>query len=301
MCNCNERATCYKFKGCVCDSGWSGVTCSDDVNECEGMASVCPGNLTCQNNPGSFVCVCSSGFEKVNNYCVDIDECAVSTKNTCQQVCTNTGGSYVCSCHAGYTYYAANNTCVACADNHWGVNCSQICDCGDRGTCHRVKGCVCHSGWSGVTCSDDINECQMAAPCPASQICRNNPGSFVCVCPSGFVKESNTCVDIDECAVSTKNTCQQVCTNTVGSYVCSCHAGYTYFAANNTCVDIDECAVSTKNTCQQVCTNTGGSYVCSCHAGYTYYAANNTCVGHPRVRTIVNWENPPVQNGSTVT
>ncbi|KAL8611728.1 hypothetical protein ACOMHN_038981 [Nucella lapillus] len=158
-----------------------------------------------------------------------------------------------------------------------------MCNCSERATCYKFKGCVCDSGWSGVTCSDDINECEgMASVCPGNLTCQNNPGSFVCVCSSGFEKVNNYCVDIDECAVSTKNTCQQVCTNTGGSYVCSCHAGYTYYAANNTCVDIDECAVSTKNTCQQVCTNTVGSYVCSCHAGYTYFAAKNTCVDYTK-------------------
>ncbi|KAL8611733.1 hypothetical protein ACOMHN_038986 [Nucella lapillus] len=117
-----------------------------------------------------------------------IDECAVSTKNTCQQVCTNTGGSYVCSCHAGYTYYAANNTCVACADNQWGVNCSQTCDCGDRGTCHRVKGCVCHS---------DIDECAVSTKNTCQQVCTNTVGSYVCSCHAGYTyfAANNTCVD----------------------------------------------------------------------------------------------------------
>ncbi|KAL8604296.1 hypothetical protein ACOMHN_023666 [Nucella lapillus] len=267
---------------CSCFSGFTLNT--TDLHTCvrESVADPCaavspPCAYACKNESGVVQCLCPSGYGLAADHrtCEDVNEC---DQNQCFQKCNNTYGSYTCSCYAGFQLDADKITCKACATNRWGDNCNNTCDCRGRGTCHRVKGCVCDSGWSGVTCSDDVNECEtMAAPCPASQICRNNPGSFVCVCPSGFVKVNGTlCVDIDECAEASENTCQQVCTNIPGSYVCSCHAGYTYDNTNKTCVDIDECLTNTDH-CEYQCENFPGTANCICGPGFTLNDDRRTC------------------------
>ncbi|KAL8617491.1 hypothetical protein ACOMHN_062702 [Nucella lapillus] len=194
---------------CSCFSGFTLNT--TDLHTCvrESVADPCtavspPCAYACKNESGVVQCLCPSGYGLAADHrtCEDVNECDL---NQCSQKCKNTYGSYACSCYIGFQLDADKVTCKACSTNQWGDNCNNTCDCRGRGTCHRVKGCVCDSGWSGVTCSDDVNECKiMAAPCPASQICGNNPGSFVCVCPSGFVKVNGTlCVGMKSFDVGT--------------------------------------------------------------------------------------------------
>ena len=42
---------------------------------------------------------------------IDIDECANSTTNDCQQDCINLLGDYTCSCYPGYDISSDNATC----------------------------------------------------------------------------------------------------------------------------------------------------------------------------------------------
>ncbi|CAL1542069.1 unnamed protein product, partial [Lymnaea stagnalis] len=61
-CRCNKENTqmCDNIHGdCLCQAGWQGLTCSDDVDECLGTNDVlCPANSDCLNTPGSFRCEC---------------------------------------------------------------------------------------------------------------------------------------------------------------------------------------------------------------------------------------------------
>lgn len=50
---------------CDCPAGYTGETCSDDIDEC--LEANCPGNSTCvQDAVDSFLCQCNPGFEGVN-------------------------------------------------------------------------------------------------------------------------------------------------------------------------------------------------------------------------------------------
>ena len=44
-------------------------------------------------------------------YIIDINECASSAANNCQQVCNNNPGSYTCSCNTGYRLNSDVHTC----------------------------------------------------------------------------------------------------------------------------------------------------------------------------------------------
>ncbi|KAK6972338.1 mucin-4 [Biomphalaria glabrata] len=65
QCNCNSfHSTCDKTNGtCLCNKGWTGPTCDDDVDECANTSS-CNSlkNEKCVNTPGSYSCSCQTGY-----------------------------------------------------------------------------------------------------------------------------------------------------------------------------------------------------------------------------------------------
>jgi fibulin 1/2 len=98
---------------------------------------------------------------------------------------------------------------------------------------------------SGTYC-EDVDEClEGTHDCPANEVCRNRPGSFVCDCPTGYERNfttsaspTGTCEDIDECSGYRKfQSCSQSseCENTIGSYVCNCKAGFKQAEDGKTC------------------------------------------------------------------
>lgn len=59
--------------------------------------------------------------------------------------------------------------------------------CQNGGTCHNNHGgynCVCVNGWTGEDCSENIDDCAMAA-CFHGATCHDRVASFYCECPHG--------------------------------------------------------------------------------------------------------------------
>jgi hypothetical protein len=52
---------------------------------------------------GGFECPCISGYENVNETCVDINECDTTNNCSANGFCMNTSGSYGCECNNGYS------------------------------------------------------------------------------------------------------------------------------------------------------------------------------------------------------
>ncbi|KAK7482987.1 hypothetical protein BaRGS_00025764, partial [Batillaria attramentaria] len=130
-CTCGGRGRgCHPVRGCVCEDGWTGVYCEEDVDECSQIPSVCGGDQLCTNTRGSYTCSCLDGYRlNLTDTCEDIDECEEdSVLNTCDSLeqCMNVPGSFYCECSGGYR--RANNTCAdidECASNK--NDCEQIC------------------------------------------------------------------------------------------------------------------------------------------------------------------------------
>lgn len=65
--------------------------------------------------------------------------------------------------------------------------------CQNGGTCHNNHGgynCVCVNGWTGEDCSENIDDCAMAA-CFQGATCHDRVASFYCECPHGRTGEGD--------------------------------------------------------------------------------------------------------------
>ena len=117
--------------------------------------------------------------------------------------------------------------------------------------------------------------------CPNSSRCINTPGSYYCVCKSGWEKVFQfQCVDIDECSRGIHG-CDRnsYCVNTAGSWKCVCNNGWYPDPTNArlpTCRDVNEC-VDKPNACPQesTCINSAGSYRCDCNR--CFYKSGSSC------------------------
>ncbi|XP_052241381.1 uncharacterized protein LOC127851584 [Dreissena polymorpha] len=261
------------YYNCYCHFGYR---LNDDRSTCSKVKDFCKElrNLTCA---GYCVledkvpsCKCHQGFQLASDQqsCTDINECEEDNKCSERAICTNTEGSFVCECPVGMKLQNTKRTCTECDKYHYGRDCSLTCSC-INGVCNSTVGCVCNTGWTGVSCDVDLDECSdnnFVCYEPNTQ-CLNMPGSAACVCLEGLQKNmsSGMCDDVNECSTADMNTCDQICTNTYGGYVCSCRAGFVL--RNGNCNDINECLGD--NECQQQCANTIGSYRCFCRSGFT--------------------------------
>ncbi|BFZ22541.1 hypothetical protein BsWGS_25580 [Bradybaena similaris] len=295
---CEERTSgcqqeCTNTVGnstCSCKQGYTlsadGKTCviaaniSSQCRQCEQVCSVTSGQVSCS---------CNIGY-KVNtsdpNRCVDVDECNNGGNSPCSQKCSNTVGKFECLCYPGYSLDRDGVTCFECESPSYGDSCSSTCECRGRGTCDRVRGCVCDEHWSGTNCDTDVNECALSGTCADGLICVNEPGSFSCVCPDGYQMDNGDCTDINECA-DYRNRCDlsvEECYNNVGNYSCRCKEGYTRNLTTGHCEDINECA-SLTDGCEHICENGPGSFRCICNRGYRLAADQRMC---EQYKTVCN-------------
>ncbi|WAR22468.1 MATN2-like protein [Mya arenaria] len=268
-CECTGRGAmeCNPVRGCVCEVGWTGSTCDDDINECDLDHDICADvRKYCTNTVGSYTCDCINGYEKNDeDACTDFDECAGGTA-TCAQMCENKPGFYNCYCYFGYKLNDDRRTCTQISDpcrTLYNLTCSGYCVLKDN-----TAECRCRQGFvlgdDAQTCLD-VNECQSSEMngCNSAATCMNTDGSYQCECPIGSRLENDgrTCTDINECQQET-DACTHQCSNKDGGYgwkgeICS--------------EDVDECS-ETPEVCSMKdnshCKNVDGSYICSCDAGY---------------------------------
>ncbi|XP_043852353.1 epidermal growth factor-like protein 6 isoform X2 [Dromiciops gliroides] len=157
--------------------------------------------------------------------------------------------------------------CYGWRKNNKGL-CEAICDNGCKyGECVGPNKCKCFPGFTGKTCSQDMNECGLK-PRPCKHRCMNTHGSYKCYCLSGYMlMPDGTCSNSRTCAMTN---CQYGCEDTKDEVRCLCPSTGLQLAPNGrACIDVDEC-LSGKVLCpyNRRCVNTFGSYYCKCHIGF---------------------------------
>ncbi|KAK7481053.1 hypothetical protein BaRGS_00027689, partial [Batillaria attramentaria] len=288
-CSCSGRGlACHHVTGCVCQAGWTGSECKDDVDECAENPDVCGEGMVCRNNEGSYTCTCRPGYSMDNGMCTDVDECMAGTVCGEFENCTNTPGSFYCTCRQGFQ--SDNGTCIdidECSAS--GGGCQQ--------GCVNVDGSYNCECFYGYTLNTDRSTCaQVSEPCASGNPCDHgctlgDADSEVCFCHIGYTLQA----DGHSCQGETISTnarkapvpvpthteaglqeCHEKnaeCFNFRGGYRCQCRDGFAPDGDGN-CQDIDEC---TESPCGQQCENTPGSYRCLCSQGFSVDSETGDC------------------------
>ncbi|XP_052789096.1 protein crumbs-like isoform X2 [Mya arenaria] len=260
--NSGQCTTLGNAPGFNCDcinTGFRGVYCGEDVDECADPAMYCKNGGTCNNTVGNYTCECSEGYEGRTCDTPKCDVISCQNGGNCQIV--NNGLNWKCACP---TYYGGVKCEIEgpCVRNPCHNNQSTGCTQNITTTPHTYQ-CTCKAGWTGQNCSEDIDEC-VSSPCRNGGTCNNNPGSYMCACANGYT--DSTCqTDIDECA-SSPCLNDGTCLNEIGRYECNCND--TGWEGEQCEVDVNECEVSTPCYNSATCSNSNGSYSCMCPDGY---------------------------------
>uniref|UniRef100_A0A669DUC1 Neurogenic locus notch homolog protein 1 n=1 Tax=Oreochromis niloticus TaxID=8128 RepID=A0A669DUC1_ORENI len=297
---------------CTCTPFFTGMTCTQDVNECDINPSPCKNGGVCINEVGNYRCQCPP--EYIGKHCES--RYFPCNPSPCQNggTCIQKGEtSYECSCVPGFT----------------GKNCSQNIDdcpnheCQNGGTCVdgvNTYNCQCKPEFTGQLCREDVDECQlMPNACQNGGTCHNTYGSYQCVCVNGWTgddcseniddcasaacHQGSTCLwnfdlssslflssapgllcQLDDACIS--NPCQKGSncdTNPVtGNHFCTCPSGYVGASCDQ---DVDECSLGS-NPCEHAgkCINTRGSFQCKCQRGFVGPRCEldiNECMSNP--------------------
>nr|XP_014268202.2 cubilin [Maylandia zebra] len=198
-CSTNPAVPCYNTQGSfycgACPSGWqgNGYSCQD-VDECltnNGGCSTTP-MVQCLNTMGSFHCgPCPPGYEGDGKACTQSNICDTNNGG-CYPLatCSSSPGSSlpVCTCPPGYIGNGYGPT--GCTQT------SNICQTNNpcvNGQCVDITSnpgyiCNCNSGWEGVNCDQNINECS-SNPCQNGGTCTDGINGFTCTCTTQWTGE----------------------------------------------------------------------------------------------------------------
>lgn len=234
-----------------------------------------------------FTCDCVEGWK--GTLCgTDVDECADETMNTCDvnADCVNTAGSFECVCHLGWEmtnvadptpqYDDDDNLIIPafeykCTDIN---DCQDIAPCAHGGTCQDCGTlcftCECVMGWRGTTCGTDWDECKMGIHiCNDEATCKNNPGSYDCVCDPGWTGDgfgmNHNELDGFVSTLSDDNL------EDIATARANAAAYRTGLAASPGCIDVNDCGIlPSEDPCKHgTCVDHGpNNYVCTCTEGW---------------------------------
>ncbi|XP_053736092.1 protein jagged-2b isoform X1 [Synchiropus splendidus] len=253
---CGPRGRCVSGPEgnftCVCEPGFSGLYCHENINDCVG--SPCRGGGTCIDGINSFQCFCPDGWE--GRLCdLNVNECR---HDPCKNGgrCVDLVNDFYCECSdnwKGKTCHSRESQCDA-------TTCSNGGTCSDHGDSFR---CACPPGWDGNTCNTAKNSTCASGPCSNGGTCVGGGDAFTCICKDGW--EGPTCgQNINDC---NPHPCYNggVCVDGVNWFRCECAPG---FAGPDCRININECQ-SSPCAYGATCVDQINGFSCICPLGRT--------------------------------
>ncbi|XP_076306369.1 protein jagged-1-like isoform X2 [Tachypleus tridentatus] len=199
---------------CVCDPGYTGKQCQDNINEC--ASNPCQNGGTCVDKINSFQCICKEGWKgpicsRRHSHCA-INPCVSGG------TCTDLGDNFICRCPSGFEgrtcQIVKNPNCYSNPCKNWGT-------CIDIGTGFS---CACKQGYEGPLCENNSDYCN-PNPCYNNGRCVSGINWFQCECAKGFAG-SNCRININDCAsFPCKN--GSTCKDGIADFQCFCPPEYT--------------------------------------------------------------------------
>eukprot|EP00117_Sycon_ciliatum_P031559 scpid66885/ scgid6088/ Fibropellin-1; Epidermal growth factor-related protein 1; Fibropellin-I; SpEGF I; UEGF-1 len=158
---------------CVCNPGYTGADCRQELNECE-IRRPCLNGGTCLDRVNNFTCTCPEGY--YGRRCeTDRNECASSPCVNGQ--CIDVVNGFTCECVSGYTGTVCDEDVDECASSP-----CQHGKCKDRFNAYK---CHCAAGYTGIHCETDMDECE-SSPCQHEGTCRDAVNAYTCFCHLGY-------------------------------------------------------------------------------------------------------------------
>ena len=216
---------------CVCDPGYTGVQCDEDIDECETVQCLFGG--TCHDGINNYTCECATGFE--GRHCEqNIDDCLETDcgNGTCRDLVND----YYCECVMGYT----GSACETMIDECEQQPCMNGAMCLDR---LNNFTCVCVEGFEGRFCEFDIDDCA-DNPCLNGGSCRDGMNNFTCDCVFGYGGEDCGTI-LDLCSPDTclnGGTCNTTAPGITECYCTPLYTGPACATYINLCLEPDRCA-----------------------------------------------------------
>jgi hypothetical protein len=255
--SCTDTANTQYECNCT-GTGYEGATCTVLSDDC--AIAPCT-NGDCVDGNMSFTCNCT-GTAYEGELCeVFSDDCA---PDPCTNgLCVDGNQNFTCDC-TGTDYEGP--LCADLSDPCIGVN------CGNNGTCvvanNSVALCSCDSGYTGLACESDIDDCA-SSPCDpiGTSLCVDVGANLVdCDCNDGY---SGDLCEVEPACTSSPCQNNGTCTDVVvADFECTCVTGFTGDLCQS---DIDDCASSPCDaTGTSLCVDIGTNLVdCKCHDGYS--------------------------------
>ncbi|XP_016384198.1 protein crumbs homolog 1-like [Sinocyclocheilus rhinocerous] len=176
---CRRGGTCvdlFNTFGCQCPSGWEGITCEKETDEC--VSGPCL-HGKCKDKFNGFDCLCHPGY--AGPTCSEnIDDCKGSK---CKNggTCVDGVNDFTCICPPKYSG-------TRCQYNYPPLKCELDVECENDGVCYDTQwgaNCTCPPGFTGDRCEKEIDECA-SSPCLNGGSCLDLLNRFQCLCPAGF-------------------------------------------------------------------------------------------------------------------
>jgi len=144
------------------------------------------------------------------------------------------------------------------------------------------KRCSCESGWEGLRCDIDRNDCRRfeTGQRPCDHRCVNLNGYYRCLCEEGFELETDERTCKRQKSLCDLKNCEMDCYERYGIAHCTCpKPGLKLAPDERTCVDDNECEADGIGLCKtrEICVNFFGGYRCDCEKGYARQGHSPIC------------------------